>query len=203
MNHSTNALFFDNVEIPADSLIGEEGKGFSYILDGMNAERILVASDSHRRRALVHREGGRVLEPARRSSASRSAPTRACSSRSPRPTSRPRPRSSCATRRRSSSTPAQPCGGEANMAKYLGRGGGVGGRQRVHRLSRRLRLRRGVRRRAEVPRVPALQDGAGQQQPRARRTSASTCSGCRGATELIGERRRSPRWPPPAARSVR
>ena len=46
MNHSTNALFFDNVEIPADSLIGQEGKGFSYILDGMNAERILVASDS-------------------------------------------------------------------------------------------------------------------------------------------------------------
>ncbi len=46
MNHSTNALFFDNVEIPADSLIGEEGRGFAYILDGMNAERILVASDS-------------------------------------------------------------------------------------------------------------------------------------------------------------
>jgi acyl-CoA dehydrogenase len=46
MNHSTNALFFDNLEIPAESLIGEEGKGFSYILDGMNAERILVASDS-------------------------------------------------------------------------------------------------------------------------------------------------------------
>jgi acyl-CoA dehydrogenase len=46
MNHSTNALFFDNVEIPASSLIGQEGKGFSYILDGMNAERILVASDS-------------------------------------------------------------------------------------------------------------------------------------------------------------
>jgi acyl-CoA dehydrogenase len=46
MNHSTNALFFDNAEIPADSLIGQEGRGFSYILDGMNAERILVASDS-------------------------------------------------------------------------------------------------------------------------------------------------------------
>ncbi|MBI2526540.1 MAG: acyl-CoA/acyl-ACP dehydrogenase [Candidatus Rokubacteria bacterium] len=46
MNHSTNALFFDNMEIPADSLVGQEGKGFSYILDGMNAERVLVASDS-------------------------------------------------------------------------------------------------------------------------------------------------------------
>jgi acyl-CoA dehydrogenase len=46
MNHNTNALFFDDVEIPAASLIGEEGKGFSYILDGMNAERILVGSES-------------------------------------------------------------------------------------------------------------------------------------------------------------
>ena len=46
MNHSTNALFFDNVEIPAESLVGEEGRGFHYILDGMNAERVLVASES-------------------------------------------------------------------------------------------------------------------------------------------------------------
>jgi acyl-CoA dehydrogenase len=46
MNHSTNALFFDDVEIPAESLIGVEGKGFAYILDGMNAERILVSSES-------------------------------------------------------------------------------------------------------------------------------------------------------------
>ena len=46
MNHSTNALFFDNVEIPVASLIGEEGRGFTYILDGMNAERILVGSES-------------------------------------------------------------------------------------------------------------------------------------------------------------
>src|SRR5262249_20989810 len=37
MNHSTNALFFDDMEIPADSLVGEEGKGFAYILSGMNA----------------------------------------------------------------------------------------------------------------------------------------------------------------------
>ncbi len=46
MNHSTNALFFDDVQIPAESLVGEEGKGFHYILSGMNAERILVASES-------------------------------------------------------------------------------------------------------------------------------------------------------------
>ena len=46
MNHSTNALFFDDMEIPAASLIGAEGQGFQYILSGMNAERILVASES-------------------------------------------------------------------------------------------------------------------------------------------------------------
>jgi acyl-CoA dehydrogenase len=46
LNHHTNVLFFDNVVIPADSLIGEQGNGFSYILDGMNAERILIASES-------------------------------------------------------------------------------------------------------------------------------------------------------------
>ena len=45
INHNTTEIFFDNLEIPADSLIGEEGKGFRYILDGMNAERILVASE--------------------------------------------------------------------------------------------------------------------------------------------------------------
>lgn len=46
INHQTNELFFDNMRIPADALIGEEGRGFRYILDGMNAERILVAADA-------------------------------------------------------------------------------------------------------------------------------------------------------------
>ena len=46
VNHNTTEVFFNDVRIPADSLIGGEGKGFRYILDGMNAERILVASKS-------------------------------------------------------------------------------------------------------------------------------------------------------------
>ncbi len=45
INHSTTELFFDNLRVPAANLIGEEGKGFKYILDGMNAERILIASE--------------------------------------------------------------------------------------------------------------------------------------------------------------
>jgi acyl-CoA dehydrogenase len=45
VNHETNELFFDNLEIPADNLIGEEGKGFKYILDGLNAERTLIAAE--------------------------------------------------------------------------------------------------------------------------------------------------------------
>ncbi len=46
VNHHTTEVFFDDLEIPADSLIGEEGKGFRYILDGMNAERVLTAAEA-------------------------------------------------------------------------------------------------------------------------------------------------------------
>jgi acyl-CoA dehydrogenase len=45
MNHATTEVFFDNLEVPAANLVGEEGKGFRYILDGMNAERILIAAE--------------------------------------------------------------------------------------------------------------------------------------------------------------
>ena len=45
VNHETNELFFDNLEIPAENLIGEEGQGFKYILTGLNAERVLIAAE--------------------------------------------------------------------------------------------------------------------------------------------------------------
>ncbi len=46
INHATTEVFFDNLKVPAANLIGEEGRGFRYILDGMNAERILIASEA-------------------------------------------------------------------------------------------------------------------------------------------------------------
>ncbi|HET6182683.1 MAG TPA: acyl-CoA dehydrogenase family protein [Acetobacteraceae bacterium] len=46
INHNTTEVFFDGLRVPAENLIGEEGKGFRYILDGMNAERVLVASEA-------------------------------------------------------------------------------------------------------------------------------------------------------------
>jgi acyl-CoA dehydrogenase len=45
MNHATTEVFFDNVRVPAENLIGEEGRGFRYVLSGMNAERILIAAE--------------------------------------------------------------------------------------------------------------------------------------------------------------
>jgi acyl-CoA dehydrogenase len=45
MNHETNELFFDDFKVPAENLVGDEGKGFRYILDGLNAERILIAAE--------------------------------------------------------------------------------------------------------------------------------------------------------------
>lgn len=45
MNHATTEMFFEDLEVPVENLIGEEGKGFRYILDGMNAERILIAAE--------------------------------------------------------------------------------------------------------------------------------------------------------------
>ncbi len=46
INHNTTEVFFDNMEIPADALVGEEGKGFRYVMSGMNAERVIIAGES-------------------------------------------------------------------------------------------------------------------------------------------------------------
>ncbi|HEX7115912.1 MAG TPA: acyl-CoA dehydrogenase family protein [Steroidobacter sp.] len=62
VNHETNELFFDNLEIPEENLIGEEGRGFKYILEGLNAERALIAAECIGDGLLVHRPGGQVCQ---------------------------------------------------------------------------------------------------------------------------------------------
>ncbi len=119
MNHSTNALFFDNVEIPASSLIGQEGKGFSYILDGMNAERILVASDSlgdarwFTEKAVAY-SNQRVIfgKPIGANQGVQFAIAKAHVATDAAQLMRDKAAALFDA--------GQPCGGEANMAKYLG-----------------------------------------------------------------------------------
>ena len=90
MNHATTELFFDDLEVPAENLIGEEGKGFRYLLDGLNAERILIAAECvGDGRWFIER--ARSTPPSASCSAGRSARTRASSSRSRAPTSTSRP----------------------------------------------------------------------------------------------------------------
>ncbi len=82
VNHETNELFFDNLEIPAENLIGEEGKGFRYILDGLNAERTLIAAECigdgcwFVDRVAPVREGARGVRPADRAEPGRAVPDR-------------------------------------------------------------------------------------------------------------------------------
>ena len=90
MNHNTTEVFFDDVEIPADALIGTEGIGFRQILDGMNAERILIASECIGDGRFFLDRASAYAKSAR-CSGGRSARTRACSSPSPRRTPSWRP----------------------------------------------------------------------------------------------------------------
>jgi acyl-CoA dehydrogenase len=118
VNHETNELFFDNLEIPAENLIGPEGKGFKYILDGLNAERTLIAAE-------CIGDGYWFIDRARKYANERSGV---------RPPDRPEPGRAVPDRRglhrgRGGQPDAleglplfdahQPCGAEANMAKYL------------------------------------------------------------------------------------
>ena len=113
VNHETNEVFFDRLEVPAENLIGEEGKGFRYILDGLNAERTLIAAECNGSGCWL---SVRPRAARRSASDSESLPgtrTRACNSRSPRPTSK------SSLRFMRCSACGEPCGAEANMAKHL------------------------------------------------------------------------------------
>ena len=165
VNHETNELFFDNLEIPAENLIGEEGKGFKYILDGLNAERTLIAAECigdgywFIDKVTQVREGAHRVRPADRPEPGRAVPDRASAYINVEAANLMRFKA-CAL-----FDAHQPCGAEANMAKLPRRRRVVGSGQRLPAVPRRLRLRQRVRRRAQVPRDAPVPGRADLDQP--------------------------------------
>ena len=159
VNHETNELFFENLEIPAENLIGEEGKGFRYILDGLNAERTLIAAECIgdgywfidrvtryvKERVVFGRPIGQnqgVQFPDRR------GPHRSGGGQPDALQGLRVVRCAPALRRR------------GQHGEVPGRQGFLGSRQRLPAVPRRLRLRLRIRRRAQVPRNAPLPGGA-------------------------------------------
>ena len=164
VNHETNELFFENLEIPAENLIGQEGQGFKYILDGLNAERTLIAAECigdgywFIDRVTQLREGPRGVRPADRPEPGRAVPHRRGPhrSRSGQPDALGSlPPVRCAPALRRAGQHGQVPGGQ----------GQLGGGERLHPVPRRLRLRLRIRRGAQVPRDAALPGGADLDQP--------------------------------------
>jgi len=118
VNHETNEVFFDNLEIPAENLIGEEGKGFKYILDGLNAERTLIAAE-------CIGDAWWFIERARRYASERQVFGRAIGQNQgiQFPIAADYIETEAANLMRFKACAlfdaGQPCGAEANMAKYL------------------------------------------------------------------------------------
>ena len=118
VGHETNEVFFDELEIPAENLIGEEGKGFRYILDGMNAERILIAAE-------CVGDGYWFVDRARTYASSRVVFDRPIGQNQgiqfPIATAYAHVRAADLMRYEAARLfdDGQPCGGEANMAKML------------------------------------------------------------------------------------
>ena len=118
VGHETNEIFFDDFEVPAENLIGEEGKGFRYILDGMNAERILIAAE-------CIGDGYWFVDRARKYASSRNVFDRPIGKNQgiqfPIATAYAHVRAADLMRYEAARLfdAGQPCGGEANMAKML------------------------------------------------------------------------------------
>ena len=164
MNHATTELFIDDLRVPADNLIGEEGQGFRYILSGMNAERILIAAECvgdakwfirkatayAKERVVFGRPIGQnqgVQFPIARAYAQMRAAELMV-------------REAAARYEAGLDCGAAGQHGEAACRRRL-----LGGGRHVRADPRRLRLRRGVRHRAQVPRDAALPDRADLDQP--------------------------------------
>jgi len=162
INHHTSQVFFDDVTVPVENLIGEEGKGFRYIIDGWNAERILIAAEAIG-------DGRWFIERAAAYARDRIVFGRPIGANQgvQFPIAEAYAHLEAADLVRFDAArrfdAGEPCGAQANMAKYLASEaawmaadvcltthGGVG---------------RGLRRGAQVPGDAAVQDGAGEQQP--------------------------------------
>ena len=184
MNHATTQIFFDDLRVPAENLIGEEGQGFRYILSGMNAERILIAAECigdckwfikkatgyAKERELFGRPIGQnqgVQFPIARAYAQMRAAELMVHE---------------AARKYEAGADIGP---EANMAKLLGGRRLVVCRRHVRADPRRLRLCRGIRRRAKIPRDAALSGGADLDQYDPVAIWPSTCSACRGRIDWL------------------
>ena len=164
VNHETNEVFFDNLEIPAENLIGEEGKGFRYILDGLNAERILIAAECigdgywFIERATHYAKDRVVFGRPDRPEPGRAVPDR-------RGLHGDRGRQPDALQGRRAVRPEEALRGGGQHGQAPVRQGVVGSGQRLPADPRRLRLRRRVRRGAQVPRDAAVPRGADLDQP--------------------------------------
>ncbi len=121
MNHNSTEVFFDNMEVPAENLIGEEGQGFRYILSGMNAERVLIAAETiGDSRWFIEKATDYAKERKLFGRADRPEPGRAVSrSRAPTPQIEAADLMVRKAARRLYEA-GLPCGAEANMAKMLG-----------------------------------------------------------------------------------
>ena len=165
VNHETNELFFDNLEIPEENLIGEEGQGLQ--VHPRRPERRAHADRRrvHRRRLLVHRPRHASMRTSASCSTARSARTRACSFPIAdafieiEAANLMRFKAARAVRR----APALRRPGQHGQVS--GREGVVGGGQRLHADARRLRLCQRVRHRAQVPRDAPVPGGADLDQP--------------------------------------
>ena len=160
VNHETNELFFDNLEIPEENLIGEEGKGFKYILDGLNAERTLIAAE-------CIGDGYWFIERATKYANERVVFDRPIGKNQgvQFPIADAYIEVEAANLMRFKACELfdahKPCGARGQHGQVPRRQGVVGGGQRLHADARRLRVRQRVRHRAQVPRdapVPGRAD---------------------------------------------
>ena len=151
INHHTNALFFDNVEVPVENLIGKRAMGFRYIIDGWNAERILVAAEAIG-------DGRWFVERAAKYASERNVFGRA----DRRQSGHSVPHRQSLRQYRSGGFGALPSGDKvrpqgkmrrgSQSGKVSGLGSRMGSRQRLPHDARRLRLRRGIRRGTKISR---------------------------------------------------